>query len=144
MTTSVQLSSFKVGEEAEINFKAPDKGKVRIDFKTSKTGDETAMRQALRYDFGGDVHQVNLNTYYKGAWETAVHPVGFDFTAGVLIQLRVVATPAAFDIYCSGKFIASYQYRDGLDSASVKSIGWTFEDNGASVMPELKSIKIKY
>ena len=136
------MDSFEVGQHIECLYVAPDKGRVTINLLT-ESGD-TALHHDIRYDISVHMHSLVLNTRINGIWGTEEHPGGFDFTDGILVTVKIVAAETGFQIYCNGKYITTYDYRSGLTSLLVEKVTWKFQDDGASVEPQLKSFSIGY
>ena len=139
----IELDSLSIGQRIECVFVAPDKGRVTINL-LSKSGN-IPLHHDIRYDWGsGWKNSLNLNSKISGSWGNEERPGGFDFTHGKPVTVKIVAAQLGFEIYCNGTQITTFNYRSGLPATDVKKVQWVFEDNGASMMPQLQTITVGY
>ena len=113
----ILVDDFGVGSTVEMSYKAPLKGRVRLNLIDEAEGN-IVLHVDVRYDQGGTLA---LNTFKAGVgWLEELTLKGFDFTPWNLVTVRVRAETDKYIIYCNDHEIGQYEHR--LPVTSVKKV----------------------
>ena len=148
-TRFIILDKFYVNDFVEFVFKAPDKGRCRLNL-LSKGDTDVAFQCDVRYDWRGDVNTLVFNSRIGDTWvRPEMRPSGFDFTPGVDVRVKIVGAEKGFVVFCNGLRIPTeYKYHRGHTQASVVKIEWYFDGKGtssrATIQAELRRLSSFY
>ena len=149
-TRFIMLDKFDVNDSVEFVYKAPDKGRCRLNLLTKEDTD-VAFQCDVRYDWRGDVNTLVFSSRIADTWvRPEKRPSGFDFTPGIDITVKIVGAENGFVVFCNGLRIpAEYKYHSpGHTQASVVKIEWHFDGQGtsskATIQAELRRLSSFY
>ena len=132
-TRFIILDKLAVNDSIEYVYKAPDKGRCRLNLLTKEDAD-VAFQCDVRYDWRGEVNTIVFNSRIDGTWlRPEKRPSGFNFTPGVDVTVKIVGSKTGFVVFCNGLPVPTeYKYHGGLTQASVVKVEWFFDGQGTS------------
>ena len=132
-TRFIILDKLDVNNSVEYVYKAPDKGRCRLNLLTKEDAD-VAFQCDVRYDWRSDVNTLVFNSRIDGTWlRPEIRPSGFDFTPGADVTVKIVGAENGFVVFCNGLRIPTeYKYHSGHTQASVVKVEWFFDGQGTS------------
>ena len=139
------VTGLTLGQSVEVVYRNPNSGVVAVNFVTD-TG-TVALHINPRYNWGGNINFLYLNTYFNGAWQQYQTAPGFPFPASGVstrVSLRITIQQNSFLILANNIPITTFAYRHSLTPNKIRNIQWTVLDNTATKKAVLESLALHF
>ena len=141
----IPVTGLTLGQSVEVVYRNPNSGVVAVNLVTD-TG-AVALHINPRYNWGGNINFLYLNTYFNGAWQQYQTAPGFPFPASGVstrVSLRVTVQRSSFLILANDIPITTFAYRHSLTPDKIRRIQWTVLDNTATKKAVLESLALHF
>ena len=141
----IPVNGLAVGHSVEVVYKNPNSGVVAVYFVTD-TG-AVALHVNPRYNWGGNINFLYLNTLFNGRWQQYQTAPGFPFPANgvsTTVSLRITVQQNSFLILANDIPITTFAYRHSLTPNRIRKIQWTVLDNTATRKAHLETLALHF
>ena len=141
----IPVNGLAIGQSVEVVYKNPNSGVVAVYFVTD-TG-AVSLHVNPRYNWGGNVNFLYLNTFFSGRWQHYQTAPGFPFPANgvsTTVSLRITVQQNSFLILANDIPITKFAFRHSLSPKSIRKIQWTVLDNTATRKAVLETLALHF
>ena len=141
----IPVNGLAIGQSVEVVYKNPNSGVVAVYFVTD-TG-AVSLHVNPRYNWGGNVNFLYLNTFFSGRWQHYQTAPGFPFPANgvsTTVSLRITVQQNSFLILANDIPITRFAFRHSLSPKSIRKIQWTVLDNTATRKAVLETLALHF
>ena len=142
---SVGVQSLTTGQIVEVQYMAPNSGRVSIDLRAAN-GDYI-LHADSRIKWYSWTNRYLFNSYTNGAWQKEQTVLGFPFTCPpvqTLVTVQIAVMPKEFVVSVNGMILGKYTFQGSLTPDKVVKVECGLDDSSASIKGKVENISVSF
>jgi hypothetical protein len=142
---SVGVESLTAGQVVEVQYKAPDSGRVSVNLVAAN--DDIVLHTDSRIEWYSWTNTYLFNSRINGEWGPQQIVPGFPFTCGPVpttINVQIAVLDEEFLVIVNGIILGTYTFRDSLTPDKVVRVECNIDDVTATYKGHVDGILVSF